>query len=610
MRAMRVIHKPLFVVVAVTFIGWLAYGQVTDILGGGRDVVLKVNGQIVRATQFQAALQNAIEESRRRGGGRLSREDEQQLQDQVTDQFIQRILLEREYRRLGIQVSDDEIRQMARSTPPPQILRQIMEDPTFQTNRQFDITKWQRYLGSASEEFRTQIEQLYREYLPERKLEEYLTVDVYVSDAKLWRIWRDQHESVTVALLAIRPELIPDSLAPVSDAELERYYAAHKDKFKRPATAWLSFVAQPKVPDAADTAAALARARRLRAEIARGATKFEDVAKKESVDSVSGARGGDLGWVKRNEGGFDPQFLAALRRLTPGELGQPALSSFGYHLIRVDAAKGDSLHVRHILIPIVPQGQHLDQIDAGTDSLDHLAAEQTDGSRLDSAAQRLHLPVAAAPKLIQGDRLTLGRYVIPDVSVWAFEARPGETSPLIEGERGNYVFRLDSLYAAGTPPLAQIRDRVLAAARVEKKKVIARQRAAEALVALASAPDLLQAGRARGLPLEKLGPFTRLNPPSAIARDLLVEGAAFGLRPGQRTGVLVGTTGCFILQGIAHQAADSAAWLKQRDQQREQILRSAQQARVQQYLSALRAQAQIVDRRKEVFRPTASEGGA
>src|SRR5207247_899598 len=310
MRAMRVIHKPLFVVVAVTFIGWLAYGQVTDILGGGRDVVLKVNGQIVRATQFQAALQNAIEESRRRGGGRLSREDEQQLQDQVTDQFIQRILLE-------------------------------------------------------------------REYLPERKLEEYLTVDVYVSDAKLWRIWRDQHESVTVALLAIRPELIPDSLAPVSDAELERYYAAHKDKFKRPATAWLSFVAQPKVPDAADTAAALARARRLRAEIARGATKFEDVAKKESVDSVSGARGGDLGWVKRNEGGFDPQFLAALRRLTPGELGQPALSSFGYHLIRVDAAKGDSLHVRHILIPIVPQGQHLDQIDARTDSLDHLAAEQT-----------------------------------------------------------------------------------------------------------------------------------------------------------------------------------------------------------------------------------------
>ena len=229
----------------------------------------------------------------------------------------------------------------------------------------------------------------------------------------------------------------------------------------------------------------------------------------------------------------------------------------------------------------------------------------------DSAAQRLHLPVAQAPKLIQGDRLTLGRYVIPDVSVWAFEARSGETSPLIEGERANYVFRLDSLYAAGTPPLAQVRDRVLAAARSEKKHAIARQRATEALAVLASAPDLLQGGRARGLPVDRLGPFTRLNPPSAIAREPAVEGAAFGLRPGQRTGVLVGTTGggCFILQGIARQAADSAAWLKQRDQQRETIVRAAQQARVQQYLAALRAQAQVVDRRKEVFRPTTSEGG-
>src|SRR5213593_1190653 len=231
MRSMRAIYKPVFVIVATTFIGWLAYGQVTDILGGGRDVVLKVNGQVVRAPQFQAALQSAIEDSRRRGAGRLSREDEQQLQDQVTDQLVQRILLEREYRRLGIQVSDDEIRQMARSTPPPQVLRQVMEDPTFQTNGQFDITKWQHYLGS--------------------KPEEYLTADVYVSDAKLWRIWRDQRESVTVAALAIRPEQIADSAAPVTDAEVERYYAAHKNDFKRPAAAWLSFVAQPRVPDAA-----------------------------------------------------------------------------------------------------------------------------------------------------------------------------------------------------------------------------------------------------------------------------------------------------------------------------------------------------------------------
>src|SRR2546429_3247467 len=336
MRSMRAIVKPVFYVLAISFVAWLALGQVTDILGGGKDVVLKVEGEVVRSQPFQLQYQAALEQYRRQqGGARLSREDEQQVQNQVADQFIHNILLERAYRRLGITVSDAEIIQAARSGPPPQILQQVLQEATFQTNGQFDITKWQRYLSSAGPEFTSQIEQLYREYLPERKLQEYLTADVYISDAKLWRIWRDQHESVTVPVLHIRPDQIPDSLAPVSDNEVERYYAAHKDDFKRPATAWLSFVAEPRVADAADTAAALAKARRLRDEIARGAVKFEDAAKKESADSVSGARGGDLGWVKRNETGFDSQFLAGLRGLSSGQLSQPVRSSFGYHLIRV-----------------------------------------------------------------------------------------------------------------------------------------------------------------------------------------------------------------------------------------------------------------------------------
>ncbi len=469
-------------------------------------------------------------------------------------------------------------------------MQQVLEDPTFQTNGQFDITKWQRYIGSAGSEFAAQVEQLYRDYLPQRKLEEYLTADVYTSDAKLWRIWRDQHESVTVALLAVHPEDVPDSLAPVSDAELERYYGAHQVAFKRPAAAWVSYVELPRIPNAADSAAAFAHARRLRAEIAGGKAKFEDVAKRESADSGTGSRGGDLGWAKRTGAGFVAPFAAALRRLAPGVLSE----------------QGDSVHVRHILVPIQLQGTHLDIVDARTDTLDRLAADQTDGSRLDSAAHRLSLPFAHAPKLIEGERLTLGRTTVPDVSVWAFEARPGETSPVIDGARASYVFRLDSLEAAGVPPLASIRARVLDAARYEKKKAVARQQAEQAAAALRDAGDLLAAGRARGDRVEKLGPFTRVSAPAQFARNPKVLGAAFGLRPSERSGVIADETGWFVLQALAHAAADSAAWLKQRDQQREALLRPVEQARLQQFVQALRADAKIVDRRSEIFRPAAA----
>ena len=607
MRSMRAIVKPVFYVLAISFVAWLAIGQVTDILGGGKDVVLKVNGEVVRSQPFQLQYQAALEQYRRQqGGGRLSREDEQQIQNQVADQFIHNILLERAYRRLGITVSDGEIIQAARSGPPPQILQQVLQEATFQTNGQFDITKWQRYLSSAGPEFTGQIEQLYRDYLPQRKLQEYLTADVYVSDAKLWRIWRDQHESVTVAVLAVRPEDMPDSLVRMSDAELERYYETHQSDFKRPAAAWLSYVAQPRIADAPDTAAALARVRALRAQLASGKAKFEDVAKKESSDSGSGARGGDLGWIRRNERGFDAKFVAALHSLPVGVLSQPVLSAFGYHLIRIDAAKGDSVHVRHILVAIALQGKHLDAVDARTDTLDRVAGDQTDGHRLDSAAHVLNLPLARAPKLVQGERLVLAEGPVPDVSVWAFDARLGETSPVIDGPRASYVFRLDSLEPAGVPPLAQLRSRVLDEARHEKKKTLAREHAEQVARELHDATDLLAAGRGRALRVQKEGPFTRVTAGPEFTRNPVVLGAAFALRPGERSPLIAGETGFFLLQGIARTTADSAAWRKQRDQQREALVRPIEQARIQQYLAALRAKATIVDRRNEIFRPTAA----
>src|SRR5437764_14581878 len=139
MRAMREITKPVFWVVAITFIGWMAYGQVSDIIGGGRDVVLKVDGTVVRSQPFQQQYQATLEQYRRQqGGGRLTREDERQLQDRVADQFMQKILLDRAYRRFGITVSNHEIIQAARSAPPPQIMQHVHQDPTIQTNRQDD----------------------------------------------------------------------------------------------------------------------------------------------------------------------------------------------------------------------------------------------------------------------------------------------------------------------------------------------------------------------------------------------------------------------------------------------------------------------------------------
>ena len=63
--------------------------------------------------------------------------------------------------------------------------------------------------------------------------------------------------------------------------------------------------------------------------------KFDDIAKKRSKDTGSGAKGGDLDWA--NPTSYVPEFSAALLKLNKGQLtDKPVKTQFGFHIIRVD----------------------------------------------------------------------------------------------------------------------------------------------------------------------------------------------------------------------------------------------------------------------------------
>jgi parvulin-like peptidyl-prolyl isomerase len=604
LRTMRANAKWIFYILAIAFIAWLGLSQVLGVLGGNPNVVLKVNSREFPVTEFQQRVQIASEQYRQQNGNApVSREEDEQIKDQVVNQMIQDALLDQEYRRLGIRASDDEIIDMARNSPPPEVMR----DPQFQTDSQFDLRKWQQFLASTSDRnVLAQIEAIYRQQIPRIKLAQYLTSDVYVSDAKLWRIYKDQHDSVQVAAIAVSPYQVVDTTR-VSDAEISDYVNKHADDFKQPGVAYVRYLVVPRIPSAADSAEARAHVARVRAALARGA-KFEDVAKRESSDSGSGQRGGDLGWVKKKDNAFVEPFMRAVRALKPGQLSAPVESQFGYHLIRIDQAQGDSVKVRHILIPIALQGDHLDQVEARADTLERLAAEHADPTVLDSTAKRMGLKVSPEIQVVERQPLTLGESRIPDVSVWAFDAPPGETSPVIDAPSGYYVFRVDSLTPAGVPPLSQIRTQVTGLLRLERQKKLARERADSLANALRTG-DFTAIAKAHGFQIQRFS-FTRIRPPSYLAGEPYAVGVAFGLRPGERSGVVDGQNGYFILESLGRKLADSTAWAAQKETQRSQFRQAADQARIQQYMEGVRARAKIVDRRKDLFKSQAAADAA
>ena len=77
-------------------------------------------------------------------------------------------------------------------------------------------------------------------------------------------------------------------------------------------------------------------------------------------------------------------------------------------------------------------------------------------------------------------------------------------------------------------------------------------------------------------------------------------GTAFGL-PVQAVSAPVRTTeGVFVLRVDRRVQADSAAWLKQVQPQRQARMQQLQQQRVQMYLADIRQSAKIDDRRKKI----------
>lgn len=607
MQAFRNAAKPIMVVVAITFFAWLVL-DLSGITGGTglltNTSVGKVNGQSVDARTYQTIVQQSIDSRQQQTPGTLGLEDYKQVRDEVWDQIIQNRVLEAEYRRRGIRVSEDEIVQAIRNSP----LAEFQNVPEFQTDSQFDLGKYQRWLtSSVAQQYLPSLEAQYRGELQRAKLLRVVTADVYLSDAALWEQYRDENETVKVALTAIIPRnAVPDSAIKLSDAEVTAYYKTHQDDFKRQRTAYLSYVALPRLTTAADTAATEARADSARKEIVGGAP-FAEVALRESADSATAAKGGELGeWTR---GTMDPAFDSAAFALPLKTVSTPVRSQFGFHLIEVSSRKGKKAKGRHILFPIEVTGRHRDQLDAQADSLETLGAERNDPAALDTVARALQLKIGKSNPVQEGTKVQLGRFVVPDAAVWAFGAKPGGTSPVIETPFAYYVFRLDSLHPAGVPALADIRPGVEHAAREAKKWDRARQIAKDYLKRVEEGSTMAQAAKAMGLAHREFGPFSRVDPPLTSP---LVVGTAFGIAAGQRSGILDTKDGIYVLQTVTHAKADSAKFVKELDEYRARAINAARQERVRSYLTALRSAAKVVDNREKVLQsgPAQDPGSA
>jgi parvulin-like peptidyl-prolyl isomerase len=127
------------------------------------------------------------------------------------------------------------------------------------------------------------------------------------------------------------------STALVTDEFVHEYYKKNLDKFKEPEKIHLRSILLKADPSGGQRVWNAARKKAMEiAERARGGEDFAELAKEFSEDPLA-KHGGDMGWA--HKGSLFDEIDAAASSLEVGEVSEPAMTIYGYHVLKLEGRK-------------------------------------------------------------------------------------------------------------------------------------------------------------------------------------------------------------------------------------------------------------------------------
>ena len=288
---------------------------------------------------------------------------------------------------------------------------------------------------------------------------------------------------------------------------------------------------------------------------------FEKVAKEKSEDT-SAVNGGSLGCFAREQ--MVPEFSAVAFALQPGATSDVVRTSFGYHIIKVDATVPGATQ---------PLEQARKKIEA---QLQDSKARELAAQKAQAVAEALKAnqtleQIATAQGLVvkKSEPLQIGKgsgpLTSPVLLSAAFELKAKETSKDgFPAGAGAAFIRVDEILPPKVPELAEVKDDV----RMDLIKVMAREKAraaAKAIAADAERTDLAKAAaRAKATRVETKGLVGRGQAFTEIPQSSVLEDQVFELPEKKLSAPLDTPTGVTIVRVLEKKSSDEAALAAQR----------------------------------------------
>ncbi len=573
--------------------GWL-FNITRDIRSvPGQGVIGVVNGEKIQWEKFRdARWQNIQQIKQQKGDAELTERDYEQATQKAWDDIVSVILQQKEIRKRGIRVTDPEISFQIRHNPPDFITKA----EAFQTNGQFDTTKFQQALSNPDVPW-LQVEEYMRSLLPFQKLQDQVLATVRVTDMDLRQDYVNKNEKVKVRYLFTGPQDFTDAITDVPEQELSTYYNDHKEDFKQAAQRKLRYVMFTKAASRADSTDVKQRIDDLYGKIKAG-EDFGELASIHSEDPGSRENNGDLGFFKR--GSMVKPFEDAAFRLPIGGLSEPVQSQFGWHLIKITDRKEENgeeqVKASHILLKIGPSEETLDAQRMAAEEFAQSLADMP----FDSLAGSKGLPVQES-RFFEKASTIPGLGYLPAVANFAFRSDIGATTEVQEDEKAFYVFQLADQKKEGLKPFEEVKEQVKTAALKDRRMALAKSRAAQIATSLKGSSSLEQVASADSLEVKETDFFARSGFVAGVGKFESFIGAAFGLQPNEISDMIETTRGYYFVQQIARQPIDESKFAAEKESLKQALLQQKKNDAYTQWFNALKESAEIVDFRDMYF---------
>lgn len=560
--------------------------------GRAAGVIGRINGKPITAQAYTNMIM-MLRDNYAQQGQPIDEALEVQLRDQAWNQIVQEYLMLGEIERLKLSVTDREIAEAIRNSPLPQ----MMQLPQFQTNGQFDYSKYLSALNDPNQDW-LPLENMYRADLPKQKLQQLVVSSVKISEADVRRQFETENTKAKVAFAFLPASKYPVDVNTLDESAIRAYYDQTKDDYRTDQQAFVEYVRIEKKAVEADTIAA----RDLIAQAAQEARAGEDFSILVSAYSEAPAqmRGGDQGTYMTREQFSSPVVRDAAFALAVGQVSEILAEPAGFHLIKVEDRRTtpdkDEVKIADIFVPVTLSGETLTSYSDRAQAIAGAARES--GGDLRAAAQAEEIEVSAAGPFGRRSFVQrLGQLV--GFMDWAFNADPN-TIVTWESPDSWYVIKMVRRREAGLQPYEEVKEKVKSDYALSLSCDQAAQAAERILQAAKSGTSLLDAAKSEpNASADVTDEFAKRGFPRGLGNDPAVMARAFADPPGLVPQVIKTKRGAYVIDILARNQAEETQYAAQRQQIRQQLFQRKRTDIVNRWMEDLRSRAKIEDYRGE-----------